>query len=85
MLGLLAWPRKSIWKNAQNRVGEEMALVVCKTQKENDEIAVDAKERQRFVRGVVKDLVSSFILLTLLQFLYTLAITDQDKKRLCNR
>ena len=22
MLGLLAWPRKSIWKNAQNRVGE---------------------------------------------------------------
>ena len=54
MLGLLAWPRKSIWKNAQNRVGEEMALVVCKTQKENDEIAVDAKERQRCVRGCEK-------------------------------
>ena len=62
-----------------------MALVVCKTQKENDEIAVDAKERQRFVRGVVKDLVSSFILLTLRQFLYTLSITDEDKKRLCNK
>ena len=47
---------------------------------------VDAIEkRQRFVRGVVKDLVSSFILLTLIQFLYTLAITEEDKKRLCNR
>ena len=41
-------------------------------------------ERERFVRGV-KDLVSSFILLTLLQFLYTLAITDEDKKRLLQR
>ena len=62
-----------------------MALVMCKTQKEKDEIAVDAKERQRCVRGVVKDLVSSFILLTLRQFLYTLSITDEDKKRLCNK
>ena len=34
--------------------------------------------------GEWKDVVSSFILLTLLQFLYTLAITDQDKKRWCN-
>ena len=31
------------------------------------------------------DLVSSFILLTLLQFLYTLSITDEDKKRWCNK
>ena len=46
---------------------------------------VEATERrQRFVRGW-KDLVSSFILLTLLQFLYTLSITDEDKKRLCNK
>ena len=31
------------------------------------------------------DLVSYFILLTLRQFLYTLSITDEDKKRLCNK
>ena len=61
-------------------------MAFCVTQKKEKGEIVDAIERrQRFVRGVVKDLVSSFILLTLLQFLYTLAITDEDKKRLCNK
>ena len=66
-----------------NRVGEEM--VFCVTQrKEKDEICWCNRETA-MCSGVWKDLVSSFILLTLRQFLYTLAITDEDKKRLCNR
>ena len=45
---------------------------------------VDATEkRQRFVQEVVKDLVSSFILLTLLQVSYTLSITDEEIKKDC--
>ena len=69
MLGLLAWPRKSIWKNAQNRVGEEMAFCINPEREDDQHLICEFRAEMHvgseFFGGAAEVLISCFILLTL--------------------